>query len=321
MKKYAIAKDFKILCGYKPPINKFIAWLGRTFWWLVPKGKKDKAVESKKIVLKSTKDGAKFFALLFQSASKTRGKGAKLKSGKKSQNDTVDVNKKTSCLIYFHGGAFVFGPIWAHYRNAQRCVKETGCKVFFVRYRLAPRYPYPKGTEDCEQACRYLLDHADEFGVDKDRIAVGGDSAGGFMATWVARYMAQSLNILPKMLMLLYPVISPDENYPSMQEFEDAPVWNTRANKKMWKLFAQGKDVDCHWDCGRFAKIPAVYVETAQFDCLRDPAKDFAEKIRQKGGCVVLNQTVGTPHGYDVIGKSKVTEDNIKKRMQALREV
>ena len=62
-------------------------------------------------------------------------------------------------------------------------------------------------------------------------------------------------------------------------------------------------------------------METAQFDCLRDPAKDFAEKIRQKGGCVVLNQTVGTPHGYDVIGKSKVTEDNIKKRMQALREV
>jgi len=304
MKKYPINKDFKLLCSYRPLLNFFVAWLARTFWWLVPKGKKISGVRQGKFIFNNPDDGRKVKVVTFEKAF--------------SQKSTDEVDKKTSALIYFHGGAFVFGPIWSHYNNARRCVRETGCKVFLVKYRLAPKYAYPIGVRDCEEAYRYILNNASQLGVTEQRVALGGDSAGGFMAMSVARYAMRSDLPLPQLLMLLYPVVSPDDNYPSMRDFVDTPVWNSRANAKMWKMFLQGKKPDCDWENSYFEKIPTIYVETAQFDCLSDPAKDFAERVMQKGGNVILNQTDGTVHGYDVMEKSQLTEISQKERIRLL---
>ena len=134
MNKYPIDKDFKSLAKFKPPLNYLCIFFSRVFWWLVPKGKKNPLVKTTKIKMINPMDGGKFTILLFE-------KNTKRKNAKdKNQRSENDLQQESPCLVYYHGGAFVFGPIWAHYNNACDYVLQTGAKVALVRYRLAPKH-------------------------------------------------------------------------------------------------------------------------------------------------------------------------------------
>ena len=83
------------------------------------------------------------------------------------------------CMVYIHGGGFVFEAAGSHYRHALTYAKEAHCVIVFVLYRLAPKYPFPYPQEDCYAALRWVIEHAEELGIDRSRIGIGGDSAGG----------------------------------------------------------------------------------------------------------------------------------------------
>ena len=74
------------------------------------------------------------------------------------------------CLIYIHGGGFVLAAAGYHYKNAMRYVKEVGCKMVFVNYRLAPQNPHPVFFEDCYAAMCWAYDNAERLGIDTSRI-------------------------------------------------------------------------------------------------------------------------------------------------------
>ena len=89
-------------------------------------------------------------------------------------------------LMFFHGGGFVVCNLDTHDRACRMLANASGCVVVSVDYRLAPEHRFPAAAEDAYGATRYVAEHAAEFGIDPTRIAVGGDSAGGNLATVVA---------------------------------------------------------------------------------------------------------------------------------------
>ena len=89
-------------------------------------------------------------------------------------------------VLDIHGGGFAVGTVALDDGPNADIVRATGALVVSVDYRLAPEHPYPAAAEDCYAALRWLVEHADELGVDPRRIAVLGDSAGGGLAATTA---------------------------------------------------------------------------------------------------------------------------------------
>lgn len=88
-------------------------------------------------------------------------------------------------LVYFFGGGWTLGSVDTADGICRRLANATPCQVVTVGYRLAPEHRFPAAVEDCHAAARWIAGHADEFGVDPGRLAVGGDSAGGNLAAAV----------------------------------------------------------------------------------------------------------------------------------------
>ena len=83
------------------------------------------------------------------------------------------------CLLFIHGGGFVFHGIGYHKTIASMFAKQIPCRVISVNYRLAPQYAYPTALEDCYKALLWVKNNAESLNIDSSRIGVCGDSAGG----------------------------------------------------------------------------------------------------------------------------------------------
>uniref|UniRef100_UPI0012915845 alpha/beta hydrolase n=1 Tax=Streptomyces sp. E5N91 TaxID=1851996 RepID=UPI0012915845 len=85
-------------------------------------------------------------------------------------------------VVYMHGGGFVIGSIDAFDTETRRIAAEVGAVVVSVNYRLAPEHPFPAALHDCYAVLTWLVEHADELGVDPERVAIAGESAGAGLA-------------------------------------------------------------------------------------------------------------------------------------------
>jgi acetyl esterase/lipase len=229
------------------------------------------------------------------------------------------------CLIYLHGGAFVLKSAAFHKRLICDYASQTPCKVIFVDYRLAPKYPFPVAVEDCYAALNWAVQNAREIGIDPQRIAVGGDSAGGALAVALC-LMARDRSALEICFqMLVYPVTDARLKTQSMKEYIDTPLWNARQNEKMWKLYLKDgcpleRSYASPMEAASFRDLPPAYVEVAEFDCLRDEGILFAKTLKENGVSVELNQTEGTIHGFEIAEDSEIVRQSLKLRVEALQK-
>ncbi|KNZ30684.1 MAG: hypothetical protein AD742_21415 [Methylibium sp. NZG] len=99
---------------------------------------------------------------------------------------TFVAGRPQNTLVYFHGGGFVVGDLDSHEAHAVRLANEAACVVVNVDYRLAPEHRFPAAYDDCLAAVRWASDHINRLGANPQRLAVGGDSAGGNLAAAVA---------------------------------------------------------------------------------------------------------------------------------------
>ncbi len=236
------------------------------------------------------------------------------------------LNGNVPCLIYIHGGGFVLSAAGYHYKNAMRYAKEVGCKVVFVNYRLAPNHPHPVFFEDCYSAMCWAYDNADTLGIDTTRIGIGGDSAGSTLSVGVCM-MAKDRKHPAKFLfqMLPYPYLDARGNSESCKKYTDTPMWNSSLSDRIGPMTKVDKDDPSYVyyspvEAESFEGLPPAYIETAEFDCLHDDGILYAEKLREAGIKVVLNETEGTMHGFDIVQKAETTENALADRIAYMKK-
>ena len=232
-----------------------------------------------------------------------------------------DIIENAPCLIYIHGGGFVLPAAGYHYKNAMNYAKEINCKVLFINYRLAPKHPHPIFFEDCYAAMCWLYENANELSINKTIIGIGGDSAGATLSVGVCM-MARDRNhpIKFKFQMLPYPFLDARNNSKSCKKYTDTPMWNSKLSTRIGPM-TNVDNTNPNYiyyspvEASSFVGLPPAYIETAEFDCLHDDGILYANKLKSAGINVILNETKGTMHGFDIVQKAKTTKYAIKARI------
>ena len=282
-KKYNIHKDFNKWNKTNPPINRFIAPIIQLFTKNIYKKEKDTKnckIERKNIQI----DGKNVRYLVFTP-----------KTGQKIY----------PCLIYYHGGGYMLPAAPYHYRNAREYATKCDCIVLVPDYPLAPKKKFPTQPKICYEFYNCTLKNSKELNINPNQIIVGGDSSGGSLASIVCM-MASDNNIkTPLAQMLIYPVVGIKPPTQSMLEFSDTGMCNNKDFEKYCKLyFKNNSDMKHRYASSlnqeNLSLYPPTYIETAEFDCLRDEGKIFAEKLKEANVEVVENHTKQTIHAYDI---------------------
>jgi acetyl esterase len=208
-------------------------------------------------------------------------------------------------LVYFHGGGFVIGDLAMVDEVCRRLAAGAACIVVSVEYRLAPEHRYPAPREDAYAATVWVAREAASFGGDPRRIAVGGDSAGGTLATVVALVARDSRGPSLAFQLLVYPGSDRDMTRPSMIEFGRDYLLTADTMAWFWRNHYDGpRDrVDPYLaplEAGDLAGLPPALVITAGFDPLRDGGELYAERLRAAGVPTELVRYDGMIHGFFV---------------------
>ena len=146
------------------------------------------------------------------------------------------IREHTPGILWIHGGGYTTGMAKMIYMSrAIGLVKKYGAVVVTPEYRLSGKAPYPAALEDCYAALKYLKAHADELGVNRSQLMVGGESAGGGLAAAVCMYARDKGEVNVAYQMPLYPMI--DNLDTDSSRDNHAPVWNTKKNHRGWKAY------------------------------------------------------------------------------------
>ncbi len=216
------------------------------------------------------------------------------------------VDGPAPAVVYFHGGAFMLGDLNIEQLRCLRLAADAGCVVVSVDYRLTPEHPYPAGVEDCYAGLLWTAAHADELGIDIERIAVAGSSAGGALAAAVALMARDSKGPALAFQMLIYPVIDDRMTTTSMLTGEATPLFRRADAVVMWRYYLGDDpgDVSPYAAPGRskdLSGLPPAYVMVAEHDPLRDEGIEYALGLLHAGVPTELHCLAGVCHGFDLI--------------------
>ncbi len=220
-------------------------------------------------------------------------------------------------VLYIHGGGFVVGDLDTEHANAMSTADALGVVAVSVDYRLAPEHPFPAGVEDCYSVLTWLAAEADSLGVDPQRIAVFGQSAGGGLAAGLALMARDRGGPALCFQVLGIPELDDRLETPSMVAFTDTPMWNRPSAERSWRYYlgegANGETSPYAAPARAedLSGLPAAYVSTCEYDPLRDEGIIYALRLLQAGVSVELHQFAGTFHG------STILPADVSRRQQA----
>lgn len=205
-------------------------------------------------------------------------------------------------VVFFHGGGWVLGSLASHDQLCRTLAAETGAAVVATDYRRAPEHPFPAAIDDAWSATRWVFDRGPDLGLDVERVAVAGDSAGGNLAAVVA-LLARDAGLDLRQQVLIYPVIDRRLDRPSMTDF--ATGYGLERTDMEW--FWQQYDPDGHAPTDRRAVplaeqdlsgVAPALVVTAEHDPLRDEGEEYAAHLRSAGVATRVLRYDGVFHGF-----------------------
>jgi acetyl esterase len=206
-------------------------------------------------------------------------------------------------LVWFHGGGFVIGDLDTAERAAASLADASGSVVVSVDYRLAPEHPFPAAAEDCYAALCWVADNAARLGGSADRVAVGGDSAGGNLAAVTALMARDRGGPAVTFQLLVYPVIDAAMDSPSYQANAEGYLLTARTMRWFWQCYLRSPgDVSSPLaspiravDLSGLA--PALVI-TAEYDPLRDEGEAYGARLAAAGVPTTVSRYDGQIHGF-----------------------
>lgn len=207
-------------------------------------------------------------------------------------------------LIYFHGGGFVFGNLDTHDAVCRAIAKESDAVVISVDYRLAPEHRFPAAVEDSYTATIWVSRNAAELGIDPQCISVGGDSAGGNLATVVAMRCRDAGGPALASQVLIYPVTDLSSlETDSHRELGEGYFLTRAAMNWFTGHYISSTALARHPEASPLlapdlSALPPALIITAEFDPLRDEGEAYGQRLRQAGVPVTVSRYSGMIHAF-----------------------
>lgn len=218
-------------------------------------------------------------------------------------------------LVFFHGGGFMLGSLALYDTACRRLAVAGECAVLSVDYRLAPETIFPGAVLDAYAAARWAFEHAELLNIDPEKIAVGGDSAGGNLAAVVAQMAQDSGEFSVALQVLIYPMTDQSREYPSYARNESGYM----LTRKALHWFMDNYIPD-HRDRSdpraspmlreSLAGLPPALIIAAEFDPLVDENEAYAQRLKEAGVATDYVCFPGMVHPFFTLGG--VVEDAAK---------
>ena len=229
--------------------------------------------------------------------------------------------RPSGALLWIHGGGYVMGTPEVENEVCSRIALDLGVLVVNVSYRLAPEHPFPAGLDDCYTALAWLHEQADELGIDPDRVAIGGASAGGGMAASLAQMAHDRGGPAVSFQLLVYPML--DDR--TVQRPVDALVWNNRSNAFAWGAYLghpAGQPDERPWAVparrADLAGLPPAWIGVGDIDLFHDEDVEYARRLQEAGVHCELHVEPGMYHGADAIAGKVDSMRAFRTRMVAV---
>jgi acetyl esterase/lipase len=237
------------------------------------------------------------------------------------------VQEPLPALLWIHGGGYVMGSADAEDLMVKRIVSDVGCAAVSVDFRLAPETPHPGPVEDCYAALKWLSLHADELGIDPNRIAVGGSSSGGGLAAALA-LLARDRREVPLVFQFLLAPMLDDRTctlakpHPYTGEF----IWTPETNRFGWtSLLGQepgGPDVSPYAAAARaehLEGLPATFLNVGALDLFLEEDLEYARRLMRAGVPTELHVYPGAYHGFRMVADAQVTHTAERDQLAGLK--
>jgi acetyl esterase len=213
-------------------------------------------------------------------------------------------------LLYLHGGGFVIGGLETHDSLCRQLALRSGGAVLALDYRRAPEHPFPAAVDDSWAALRWLHTHACALGLDPQRLAVGGDSAGGTLAA-VSALWARAQGLPLALQLLITPGTAAHADWPSRKLFGQGFLLDTASIEWFFEHYA-GPQHGGQRNDWRFAPLEAPDLDgvapaclvLAECDPLVDEALAYADRLRLAEVPVALELVRGVTHDFIKMGRA-----------------
>lgn len=212
-------------------------------------------------------------------------------------------------VLWLHGGGYVVGSPRFEASGAGKLARELGIVVVAPAYRLAPEHPFPAGLDDCMAALRWMRASADELGIDADRIAVIGSSAGGGMAAAIAQ-RSHDERIRLRAQVLVYPMLDDRSVLRDDHAGRGRFGWTPESNRFGWTAYlgraprmSDAPDYAAPARRSDLSNLPPAWVGVGDLDLFCEEDIDYAERLQEAGVPCELVTVPGMYHGADGVAR------------------
>lgn len=229
----------------------------------------------------------------------------------------------SGALLWIHGGGKVAGSPEQCHATCSRFAGELGLLVVSVDYRLAPEHPFPAGLDDCHTVLAWMHDAAETLGIDQDRIAVGGESAGGGFAAALCQLARDRGGPAIAFQVLVYPMI--DDRTAARSDHEDRGdfVWTAASNRFGWAAYlgtepgGEAPPYAAAARCSDLSGLPPAWIGVGDLDLFHPEDVDYARRLEAAGVECELHEVAGMYHGADVLAPKAPSMRSFREAMTA----